>query len=113
MELKDYIDDLFKHMEWADATLWTSVLDSAQTLDDSLIFDRLYHIHSVQRAFLYIWHAIPINVPPHSEFTDLNAMLRWTREYYDEITKFTEELGGKGLNRNVIIPGSERVEQKY
>ena len=52
--MNSYLDELFAHQEWADAEHWHAFEAHGTALDDKAIRDRLYHIHMVQHAFLYM-----------------------------------------------------------
>ena len=55
MKIRELLNDLFHHMEWADALVWSTVLGNPTLVDDTSVSERLYHLHLVQRAFLHIW----------------------------------------------------------
>ena len=55
--------DLYRHMEWADAAVWTSVLASQNAQKDAKLQGLLYHLHLVQRAFLRTWRSEPRETP--------------------------------------------------
>ena len=40
--------DLYRHMEWADATVWTAVLAADDGPSDAKISGYFYHLHMVQ-----------------------------------------------------------------
>jgi hypothetical protein len=44
------LNDLYRHMEWADAKVWTAVLASADGRTDPKLRGYLYHLHMVQPA---------------------------------------------------------------
>ena len=47
--------ELYDHMRWADAVVWRAALAHGPAADDQTLRDRFFHIHMVQRAFLFIW----------------------------------------------------------
>ena len=49
------LTDLYHHMEWADAAVWSAVFASDNAQADTKLRDNLYHLHVVQRAFLRSW----------------------------------------------------------
>ena len=52
--MNSYLDELFAHQEWADAEHWRIFEAHGTALDDKAIHERLFHIHMVQHAFLYM-----------------------------------------------------------
>jgi S1-C subfamily serine protease len=74
---KDILLDLYRHMEWADAEVWTAVLAAENGPGDTKLRGLLYHLHMVQRAFLRTWRGEPRDTPypriifePNSIFPD-------------------------------------------
>ena len=61
MKLLTTIQELFQHMDWADALVWQTVAASDAALEDEDLRARLLHIHTVQRAFLRIRQERPLN----------------------------------------------------
>src|SRR5450631_1639408 len=53
MQIGDALRDLFLHMEWADAMVWTSVRNLGA--EDKRLADLVSHLHLTQRAFLDVW----------------------------------------------------------
>ena len=51
--------DLYRHMEWADASVWRAVCAAESALDDQKLRNWFYHLHLVQRAFLRAWRNEP------------------------------------------------------
>ena len=49
-----YLEELYAHHHWADAEHWRAFEAFPAALDDKAIRERLYHIHLVQHAFLWI-----------------------------------------------------------
>jgi hypothetical protein len=47
------LHDMFGHQFWADAELWKAIGGHAAARDDQAIRDRLHHIHTVQRVFIW------------------------------------------------------------
>lgn len=105
------IQELFRHMEWADSRVWATVLALTEAAEDSAFRDRLYHIHMVQRAFLRVWKDEPFKPPP-SSFSDNISLLHWALEYYPEATKYISGLGDTDLERPVVMPWTEMFEAR-
>jgi uncharacterized damage-inducible protein DinB len=55
------LQDLFRHMEWADATVWRSVVSLPAASTDERIKNYLHHIHMVQHAFINVWREQPLH----------------------------------------------------
>ena len=76
--------ELYKHMEWADATLWRAALASPSAQVDETLRNYLHHMHLTQQLFLAFWTgtpAEPIARRQPSEFT-LPELCAWAQPYY-------------------------------
>ena len=107
----DTLTDLYRHMEWADATVWTAVLRSTSACGDEKLQGVLYHLHLVQHAFLRVWRGEPRETP-YPTFGDLAALMRWARDYYPEVTA---ELRGRTNGRTsdpLSVPWADMVEAR-
>jgi hypothetical protein len=77
-DIIEMLHELFRHMEWADARVWKSVSESSAARGDSIIRDRLYHIHMVQWAFLNVWlDEAQSEFPEQGKLTDIGAIVSW------------------------------------
>jgi uncharacterized damage-inducible protein DinB len=52
--MDSYLDELFAHQQWADAKHWRAFEACPEALADKALYERLFHIHLVQHAFLWI-----------------------------------------------------------
>src|SRR5437016_5467757 len=87
------VRELLQHMEWADARVWVSAFALPAALTDSIIRDRLFHIHVVQRVFHYVWLAQPLpQFPEQSNFPDATAVATLGRQAHDNIKAFIERV---------------------
>ncbi|PKL89003.1 MAG: hypothetical protein CVV23_07470 [Ignavibacteriae bacterium HGW-Ignavibacteriae-2] len=49
------VKELSEHSAWADSKVWTEVMKLNGHSEIKYIFDLLFHLHSVQHAYLCIW----------------------------------------------------------
>src|ERR1051325_888786 len=96
--------ELFRHMEWADAAVWTAVLAHAEAADNAALRDRLYHLHMVQRAFLQVWRGDDTTTTTPESFGDSVSLLDWARAYYMEVNKYLGGLGKEDLAQPLAVP---------
>lgn len=99
---------LFRHMEWADATVWNAV--PADSADDRLRL-WLVHIHVVQRAFLQVWTEGPIEIALRrpDDFATMTDIREWARPYYREVEAFIDGVADDRLDRIVALPWAGEV----
>ena len=50
------IDELYQHMEWADATVWRAIAATPEAENDPKVRDPMLHIHGVQHAYIVRAH---------------------------------------------------------
>jgi uncharacterized damage-inducible protein DinB len=102
---------LFRHMEWADAVVWTAVLGHGEAAADIALRTRLHHMHHVQRAFLQVWTGQYTGAPP-AKFSDGASLLNWAREYYSEVENYLGNLDEQDLGKPLEVPWSRMVESR-
>lgn len=102
---------LLHHMEWADAKVWESVLKLSSSKSDSKMRKLLYHLHSVQRAFLYLWTKQPLEFPKETDFPELLDLAKWGYEYYKQLNKFLNSFNENEINNIIEIPWAKRLEK--
>jgi len=105
------LNDLYRHMEWADASVWRVVLVSQDASTDQKLRELFYHLHLVQRAFLRAWRGEPRDTP-YPIFDEANSLMHWGRSYYPELTAHFEELTGVEILKPMQLPWGDIVERE-
>jgi uncharacterized damage-inducible protein DinB len=110
MFTRELMLELFRHMEWADARVWTSLTASAA--DDDRLRTLLVHVHTVQRAFLAVWRGLPPEGGFRSpeSFASLADVRAWAQPVYAEQRDFLSS-GDADLTRVLCPPWVAQVEQ--
>jgi uncharacterized damage-inducible protein DinB len=103
--------DLYRHMEWADAAVWVSVLTSEHGQTDAKLREQLYHLHVVQRAFLRAWRDEPREAP-YPTFDDARSLMLWGRSYYVEAFTHLGTLSDEQVSKPLPVPWASMVEQR-
>ena len=101
------LQDLFQHLEWAEALVWTAALASEVAVADPDLLGRFQHIHLTQRAFLGVWTQQPIPGYRDLEFPSLRELYGWARPYYSETSAFLEGLGSEQLAGPMPLPWAQ------
>ena len=101
--------DLYRHMEWADARVWSAVLASETGRSDQKINDYFYHLHLVQHAFLRAWRG---EDAPFPKFEDAHSTVLWGRSYYTKIFEHLERLRDEEISKPAVLPWKELVEKQ-
>ena len=109
MNLSD-LNDLFRHMEWADASVWRAVLASDAARADTKLRELSYHVHMVQRAFLRVWQG-ETRYRPFPTFDDAESLVDWGRSYYSslfaQLSSWTED----DLSSTLNVPWASRLTE--
>jgi uncharacterized damage-inducible protein DinB len=105
------LTDLYRHMEWADAAVWTSVFTHEGGPTDLKLRDYFYHLHMVQRAFLRIWRGEPRDTP-FPKFDDAKPLMLWGRTYYSEAFNHLGTLNDNNLSKLMPVPWAAMVERR-
>jgi len=108
---KKTLTDLYRHMEWADAMVWASVLASEVAQTDARLQKYLYHLHVTQRAFLRTWRNEPREAP-YPTFNDARSLMLWSRDYYGEAFAYLKGLSDKNLSEPMPVPWAAMVERR-
>lgn len=99
--------DLYDHMEWADAIVWRAVLGSSAAKDDKRIADLLLHLHMTQRAFLAIWRKQELKFPDRASMT-VEQIAQYGREYHQQVAPCLETLDTTTLDDEMVMPWAKR-----
>jgi uncharacterized damage-inducible protein DinB len=105
----DTLSDLYRHMEWADATVWTAVLRSSSACTDEKLQGLLYHLHLVQHAFLRIWRSEPRETP-YPNFDDAVPLMRWAHDYYPQVMAELRSCTNQRISDVLPVPWAKMVE---
>lgn len=108
---KNVLTDLYRHMEWADAAVWSSVLAQGSGRTDAKLREYLYHLHMVQRAFLRVWRGEPREAP-YPTFNDAQSLMLWGRAYYGEAFAHLESLRDENVSEPMPVPWAAMVERR-
>ena len=103
---REFLKDLLRHMEWADAKVWSAVPDG--TPADKRLTELLLHVHTVQQAFLAVWTKSDVRLVFRGaeEFATLAALRDWARPYYAQAQAHIDAEG-----RDVTDVPAEAPEQ--
>jgi uncharacterized damage-inducible protein DinB len=112
MAVKDDVLELAAHMEWADALVWSTTLQSGPARADERIRGWLHHIHTVQRAFTAIWNGGQPALVSVASFADLPAMGTWGREAHSHLRSFLLDTDDAALSSPVILPWAGRAIER-
>lgn len=108
------LTDLIGHMEWADATVWTAVLELPPAeRGDPRLRELLCHVHAVQWAYLQLWRREAVEVLEPSDFGQLREIRVWGRSYYAELAATVGTLDEQALERTVTFPWAADLQGRY
>jgi uncharacterized damage-inducible protein DinB len=105
----DALNDLVRHMEWADAEVWRAALPHPAAATDTRLRDLLLHLHNVQRAFLHVWTQQPLAFPKPDDYPDIVMVQRWSYPTYAAMREFLASLDDAALARPVVMPWASQV----
>lgn len=105
------IRDLFRHMQWADALIWSRVLTSPAAVEDEKLRGSLYHLHLVQRAFLKMWRGESFDVP-FPQFNTIQEVFEWSQPYYEEALEYLDSLNDSDLRQPIVNPWTNLITKQ-
>ncbi len=108
----EVLRELYQHMEWADAEVWTAIMASANATEDASLRQLLYHVHFTQRAFFQVW--TDGQVPPYDvdSFANIGQLYAWARTYYPDVTEFLTIPTTDRLDETVSVPWARTFEKQ-
>ena len=104
------LPDLYRHMEWADATVWSAIVAFEPARADTRVRELLTHTHVVQHAFLRAWRGEGRDLS-FPQFESLPPLLAWARTYHLEVPKTLTTLQPDALGEPMPLPWADMVEQ--
>jgi uncharacterized damage-inducible protein DinB len=107
-----HVRELARHMAWADATVWSSVLSAPEAVSDAKIADTLHHIHLVQHIFVQAWTHATFAVRERSEFPTLEEIAIFGLEGRRGVLAFAETVSAEELDGEVRMPWAAFFEQQ-
>lgn len=103
----DLLRELMRHMEWADALVWSAIAREPDAVADTTLLDRMLHIHAVQQAFLHVWKGESPAFPDRSQLREAGSIRRWARDYYPQAHHFLDSLDIQRLAASVVMPWAD------
>lgn len=101
-------NEIFRHMEWADAIVWRTVLGASCNREDKALHERLLHILRVQWAFLHTWRGESIDLSGIADQT-MAQLADWSHRFHHEAELFMGMLDVPALDAPVVLPWAERA----
>jgi uncharacterized damage-inducible protein DinB len=109
---KEY-EALIAHMEWADARIWSAVLQRAEARTDSFTRQRLHHIHSVHWFYSQIWRGEPVELSDVAAFKEIEEIRNWGREGHSKVRDCLKGIDEAALARNVELPFKQQIIEYF
>ncbi|MBM3773217.1 MAG: damage-inducible protein DinB [Acidimicrobiia bacterium] len=111
MTISGITQDLYRHMEWADACVWRAVMSSDAAMADAATRQRLHHIHAVQRGFLAVWRNEPFDFRAGSSLA-LEELMAWGRDYHREALQCVAGFSESELDRPIVLPWMGWIKER-
>jgi uncharacterized damage-inducible protein DinB len=104
--------ETYRHMEWADATVWNATPRDGPP--DARLRELLVHIHVVQRAFFSVWTNRPVTdaFKRAEDFETMEAVRLWAQPLYPEMAGFVQGLTGEKLAAPVKLPWAQMIAER-
>ncbi len=102
--------DLYDHMAWADAEVWTAILNCDPAREDAKLRGALLHVHVAQRIFLRTWRGESLD-DPFPQFDQTPAMCQWAATYYGEARSHVASLTDGQLHEAMPPAWTQRIER--
>jgi uncharacterized damage-inducible protein DinB len=110
VDLREFLIDQYRHMEWADASMWRAVLESERAAADEVLRERLHHIHMVQRMFFDIWRGEAANFQAGQGLQG-QELVAWAREVYGPARALLSD-PAEDLDFPVALPWAQQIAER-
>ena len=109
---RELLHELLRHMEWADAKVWSAVPQDVPA--DKRLRELLLHVHTVQQAFLAVWTKADVRVVfrDPEEFPALATLRDWARPYYAQAQAHIIGLTDADLDVRLQMPWAEQLAER-
>lgn len=102
--LAEHIRDVFLHMKWADAKIWTAVLESNTAKSDDDILKMLHHIHETQHAFLSAWLNGTFKRQKFETFNTVSDLAAWGEGFHVSVQPFLKRITDETIGKHITLP---------
>lgn len=103
--------DLYRHMEWADSVVWTSVMQSEEVRGaDAALLAKLRHLHRTQQFFLKVWRGEEVSRDQHE--TTLGEELTMARAWHRDVWSWLDTIEEPSLAGKLSMPWADRMAQR-
>lgn len=107
------LEQLTRHMAWADALVWRTVLADAGAATDDRVRSLLHHLHTVQWVYLQLLRHEAVDVPEEDAFADLPTLCDWAWAYHHEANAYLGTLRGDALDAPVELPWLDHLVARF
>jgi len=110
MDIREFLVDQYRHMEWADASMWRAILEAERAAADETLQERLHHIHMVQRLFYNVWRgeAVDFQVGQGLQGKELAS---WARELYAQARALLAD-PAEDMDRPIVLPWAQQIAER-
>lgn len=110
MFTRDLLLEQYRHMEWADARVWTAL--GTSNPGDERLRTLLVHLHAVQWGFLFVWTGGPVREAfrTSADFATLADVRAWAHPVYAKQRAFLSAATDADLGRVLSPPWIAQVE---
>ena len=99
-----HIQDVFQHMSWADAAVWSAVFSSEAAKSDEYVTSTFFHIHSVQHSFFSAWKQESFQQLKQDGYPDAESIAGLGRDFHAEVAGFVAGLSAEDLDGPLVLP---------
>ncbi len=104
VSLRNWLRDMIRHMEWADAEHWKALEAFSGGLNDRTIRKHLHHIHLVQHAFCSVVSEKPPVWRKEEEFKTSDELKSWAKAQHANLEAFIRDATETTLSYKVTVP---------
>lgn len=107
----EQFQDLYRHLCWADRTVWQAILGSEACSVDERILDTMHHIHATQHSFLDAWRGREFEFY-RREGASADELHRFASAFHDEVFSYLSSVADDDLDGTLTVPWTKYFEKQ-
>lgn len=99
----EHFCDLYRHMRWADETVWEAIVAADACMTDERILDTMHHLHATQHSFLDVWRGGEFEYYRRNGVS-AEEIQRWAGEFHMGAEEYLASIENADLGETIEIP---------
>ena len=108
----ELLRELYTHMQWADARIWSSVHSLPIEQAHEALHERLFHVHYTQHVFLQTWVGEPFEFVKSEAYPSLSDVEGLANAFYTKLSTHMEGIDSSALDAPMPLPWAKYMARQ-